>query len=275
MGNTNRSSLPNLDGIPLFCGWEPLRWSGCLSAVPGIHLASSWDGSKGGCEVGGDGDGSACVALYGLSSRGRARRTVSQPCGPGKVRRVRLDQCACPAVWLLWSVLSVRGEVERASLPLFRGFLEKHTSKCCPLKLLCGEHHGITLSTAWRWLVEQVVFLSGDFRGLRCGELLELFLIVTRSLANCFVWRYSGKIYSMWHRGTKQGADFFKMYTCIKHELSKLRLQNCFACVVKGRRSVSEKYLMLLSIEIKTSSFRFSLQYYFPSWCSQNLSHWD
>jgi len=36
MGNTNRSSLPNSDGIPLFCGWEPLRWSGCLSVVPGI-----------------------------------------------------------------------------------------------------------------------------------------------------------------------------------------------------------------------------------------------
>ena len=24
---------------------------------------------------------------------------------------------------------------------LFRGFLEKHTSKCSPLKLLCGERH--------------------------------------------------------------------------------------------------------------------------------------
>lgn len=48
--------------------------------------------------------------------------------------------------------------------PLFRDFLEKHTSKCCPLKLLCGEHHSITLSAAWIWLAEQVVFPLRQFQ---------------------------------------------------------------------------------------------------------------
>lgn len=116
---------------------------------------------------GGEGGGRRpwhCCGIFGLFSRAGHACMVSQSCGPGKVRRVRLDLCACPAAWLLWSVLSVRGEVERASLPLFRGFLEKHTSKCCPLKLLCGERHGIVLSAAWEWLVEKVVFISGDFR---------------------------------------------------------------------------------------------------------------
>lgn len=47
----------------------------------------------------------------------RVRCTVRQLCGPGKVRRVRLDQCVCPAAWRLWSVPSVRGEVEQAGRP--------------------------------------------------------------------------------------------------------------------------------------------------------------
>lgn len=66
-------------------------------------------------EVGGD--GTACMAcIVWPFQPGRARCAESQPCGPGKVRRVRLDQCACPAAWLPWSVLPVRGEVEQAGL---------------------------------------------------------------------------------------------------------------------------------------------------------------
>ena len=58
----------------------------------------------------------------------RAQCAVSQPCGPGKVRRVRLDQCACPAACFPWSVLSVRGEVEQAGLRSLEAFLEEHNS---------------------------------------------------------------------------------------------------------------------------------------------------
>lgn len=44
---------------------------------------------------------------------------------------------------VLRSVLSVRGEVEQAGRLSSGAFLEKPTSKCCPLKLLCGEPRGI------------------------------------------------------------------------------------------------------------------------------------
>lgn len=40
----------------------------------------------------------------------------SQACGPGKVRRVRMDRCACSVVGFPWKVLSVREEVEQAGL---------------------------------------------------------------------------------------------------------------------------------------------------------------
>lgn len=41
---------------------------------------------------------------------------LSQACGPGKVRRVRLDWCARSVVGFPWEVLLVRGEVEQAGL---------------------------------------------------------------------------------------------------------------------------------------------------------------
>lgn len=80
-----------------------------------------------------------------------------------------------------------QGRREAGELHSLPGFLEKHTSKCCSLKLLCGERPGVTLSAASRRLAEQVVFTSSDFRNLHCVELLKLFLIVTSSLANCLV----------------------------------------------------------------------------------------
>lgn len=39
---------------------------------------------------------------------------LSQACGPGKVRRVRLDWCACNVVGFPWKVLSLRGGVGQA-----------------------------------------------------------------------------------------------------------------------------------------------------------------
>lgn len=49
---------------------------------------------------------------------------LSQACGPGKVRRVRLDRCACSVVGFPWKVLSVRGEVEQAGLFTSKAFSE-------------------------------------------------------------------------------------------------------------------------------------------------------
>lgn len=112
-----------------------------LSAVPTIHLASYWGGSEGG-------RGGLRCSLHGTAwpfEPGRAHCSVNRPCSTQKVRSVRLDHCACPAAWLLWSVLSVRGEVEQAGWLFAGAFFEKRTSKCCPLKLLCGEHHDIAI----------------------------------------------------------------------------------------------------------------------------------
>lgn len=140
--NFSLKSLPNPDGMLLFCGWEPLILSGRLFAVPTIHLASYWDRSEGGQ------DGLRWCCLHGTAwpfELGRAHCLVNRPCSTQKVRSVRLDHCACPAAWLLWSVLSIRREVEQAGWLFAGAFFEKHTSKCCPLKLLCGEHHDITI----------------------------------------------------------------------------------------------------------------------------------
>lgn len=147
VGNTNRISLPNSDGMPFFLRLRAsqIEWLSLRSPRHSPCQLLRWQ--LRGAEVGGN--GTACMALCGLFSPGRACCTVSQPCSPGKVRRVRLDQCACPVAWLLWSVLSVRGKVEQAGRPaLFRGFFGETycTSKCCPFKLLCGEYHSVTLS---------------------------------------------------------------------------------------------------------------------------------
>lgn len=52
---------------------------------------------------------------------------LSQACGPGKVRRVRLNRCACSVVGFPWKVLSVRGEVEQAGLFTSKALPEEPT----------------------------------------------------------------------------------------------------------------------------------------------------
>lgn len=52
---------------------------------------------------------------------------LSQACGPGKVRRVRLNRRACSVVGFPWKVLSVRGEVEQAGLFTSKALPEEPT----------------------------------------------------------------------------------------------------------------------------------------------------
>lgn len=140
MGNTNTSiSLPDSEGKPLFCGWEPLRLSGCFfSAVLCIHLAGSWDGWG----------GRRRLCLHGTVwpfQPGRTQCAVSQPCGPAKVRHVRLDQCACPAAASPGVCCQSGEKWSRQAFSLFRDFLVEHTSKCRPL---CGERDACWMNTA-------------------------------------------------------------------------------------------------------------------------------
>lgn len=124
-----------------------LEWLSFCSPRYSPRLLVRW--KFGGCWMLGSGTASWPFQL------GTARCMVNQPCGPGKVRRVTMDQCACPAEWLLWSVLSIRGEVAQAGLALFRGFLEKHTSKYKALWTM-----PCLLSTG-------SFFLFCDFRGVK------------------------------------------------------------------------------------------------------------
>lgn len=49
---------------------------------------------------------------------------LSQACGPGKVKRGRLDGRACSVVGFSWKVLSLRGGVEQAGLFTSKAFSE-------------------------------------------------------------------------------------------------------------------------------------------------------
>lgn len=140
---------------PCFVDGSLWDWVAVWDWVLSIRLAGSWGGSKGrpgkeGC------DGTACVVWCGLFSQAvraawRASRTAQERSGVSDWISV-----SCGVAPLESAVSQGRSGAGRQ--PLFRDFLEKHTSKCCPLKLLCGERHSITLSAAWIWLAEQVVF---------------------------------------------------------------------------------------------------------------------
>lgn len=140
--NFSFKSLPDSEGMPLFCDWEPLKLSGWLSAVPSIHLASYWDGNEGGQ------GGLRWCCLHGTAwpfEPSRAHCLVNWPCSTQKVRSVRLDHCACPAAWLLWSVLSVRREVEQASWLFAGAFSRNIPLSAVLLSCFCGERHDISI----------------------------------------------------------------------------------------------------------------------------------
>ena len=120
VGNTtNRISLPNSDGVPLFCGWEPLRLSGCLSAVPGIHLACSRDGSK-------EGPRWAAVALPAWhrvafsAAQGAVRGEPAVRPGKGQACQTGSVCVSCSVLPLECAVSQGRSGAGRPAL--FRGF---------------------------------------------------------------------------------------------------------------------------------------------------------
>ena len=214
MGNTNHTSLPNSDGMPLLSGWKALRLSGCLFlqsqpfTLPAPEVAPR----------GGGGAWRAAMALppwhcMAFSAGARERSTVKpagqkgQPRQPGSVCvscSVVPLECAVSqwaAQWK-WSRYSQAGFLQGC-------YLEKHTSKWCRLKLLSAggrENHGyshVQLNEAG--LVEQIVFLPCNFRGRHCGE-LKSFLIVSCSLSKNSVWCYSGTYISKY-------SDPFTLFT--------------------------------------------------------------
>ncbi len=261
MGNANTGiSPPNSDGKPLFCGWEPLRLSGCFSAVPCIHLAGFWDGSDGGGGgAGAGGYGTACMALCGLFSwAGRGARWASRAARERSGMSDWISVRVLRRAPLEFAVSQGRSGAGRPAL--FRGFLEEHTSKCIPLKLLCGERDVCGMNIAcWATCCPLKQFQKPVQR-----ESLDLFRIVTCLLADCLVWSSLGR-HIQSDSGSQNKELIFKLYL---HKGRDEQIISTEVFCMNKRLQVTIREIFGASFHwLKTSLFRFTEWYLTISFC--------
>lgn len=143
-------------------------------AVRGIHLARSRDGSEWGRGGARQRWHCPCITLCGLFSWAGCGKPAVWP-GKGQACQTGSVCMYCCVAPLECAVSQGRSGAGRPAL--FRGFF--FFGRNIPISaVLLSCFVESVMSAEWLWLAEQVVFLSGDFRGLHWGELLDLFLIL-------------------------------------------------------------------------------------------------